>query len=542
MARKSRKNTNIAVNENDKKNTVYSAALYIRLSIEDNKKRGNSIETQTSILQNFVALNPDIKKADTYIDNGTTGTNFERPQFKRMISDIENKKINCVIVKDLSRLGRNAIDTGFYIEKYFPSYNVRFISVNDDFDTNKENGNSGIILPLKNMINEAYSIDIGRKIKAQAHQSMKAGEYIGARPPYGYIKDPDNCHKLIVDEEPAKIVKQIFQWKYDGISYNQIAKRLNETNIMTPNRYAQSKGIINHKTLMGSGYWQTRTIQAILSNECYTGDMVQGKAQYINHKKIDIPKEQWIRVKNTHEPIISHELFDAVNEKRRQIAEKYKNISVERYNENILKGKVFCGHCGRNLNRNKNHKGEYVFHCLANERIAKNTCLNFYISEKYIIENILKNIQNHSDIILSKKQELKKNILSKTDNSECDYEILKLKQSVEKNRMFLKSLYESLVNKIITDDEYFEMKQEYESKISFALSKISSIEKSQKDLRKKIKDYNNAEKHIAFIHNKEILTAELADKLIDKVLVYSDKRVDVFFNFDDKKKEDDNIE
>ena len=263
--------------------------------------------------------------------------------------------------------------------------------------------------------------------------------------------------------------------------------------------------------------------------------MVQGKTQYINHKKIDIPKEQWIRVKNTHEPIISHEMFDAVNEKCRQIAEKYKNISVARYNENILKGKIFCGHCGRNLNRNKNHKGEYVFHCLANERIAKNICFNFYVSEKYVIETVLKDIHKQSDVISSQKQELEKSILSKADNSECDCEILKLKQSIEKNRMFLKSLYESLVNKIITDDEYFEMKQEYESKISSAFSKISSIEINQNDLKKKIKDCNNAEEHIDFINNKEILTAELADKLIDKILVYSDKRVEVFFSFDDKK-------
>ncbi len=482
-------------------------------------------------------MNTDIKTADTYIDNGTTGTNFERPEFKRMIKDIEDKKINCVIVKDLSRLGRNAIDTGFYIEKYFPLHNVRFISVNDDFDTNKENGNNGIMLPLKNMINEAYSIDIGRKIKAQAHQSMKAGEYIGARPPYGYIKAPDNCHKLIIDKETAAVVKQIFQWKYEGVSYNQIVKRLNEANIMTPNIYAQSKGIINHKTLRGSGYWQTRTIQSILSNECYTGDMVQGKAQYINHKKIDIPKEQWIRVKNTHEPIISREMFEYVNEKRSQTAEKYKNISIERYSKNVLKGKIFCGHCGRKLHRERDSRSKrYYFHCLANERIAENTCLNFYISEKYVIENILENIQKQPNIILSKKQELEKNILSKPNNFGYDYEISKLKKSIEKNRMFLKSLYESLVNKIITDNEYFEMKQEYENKISAALDEISILEKSQKELNQKAEMYSSAEKNIAVVNDTKKLTSELADMLIDKVLVYSDKRVEVFFCFDDSKK------
>ena len=200
MARKSRKN----IEAEPVRTAALSTALYIRLSVEDGKGRSNSIENQQLILNDYVLDKPEFRVFDTYIDNGLTGTNFDRPSFKSMLSDIENGKINCVIVKDLSRLGRNSIDTGYYIEHYFAQHKIRFIALNDMFDTADENNpQNGILLPLKNMVNEAYALDIGKKIKAQAHQAMLDGEYIGARAPFGYKKSPDDCHKLIIDEDAA---------------------------------------------------------------------------------------------------------------------------------------------------------------------------------------------------------------------------------------------------------------------------------------------------------------------------------------------------
>lgn len=215
MARKSRKQAEAPM---PAPSLYVYVALYIRLSVEDNKKRGCSVENQKLVLNDYLADKPDFIVYDTYIDNGLTGTNFHRPGFQQMLSDIEAGHINCVIVKDLSRLGRNSIDTGYYIEQYFYAHNVRFIAVTDQFDTaDPSNLHGGIMLPLKNMINEAYSLDIGRKIKAQARQAMKDGDYIGARAPYGYRKDPDNCHKLLIDEETAPVVKQIFDWAYERV-------------------------------------------------------------------------------------------------------------------------------------------------------------------------------------------------------------------------------------------------------------------------------------------------------------------------------------
>ncbi len=210
MARKSRK---VIVPAAVAPIAYIRTAHYVRLSVEADKKHESSIENQILILNNYIEDKPEFRVQEIYIDNGISGSTFHRPAFQKLLADIEAGLIDCVMVKDLSRLGRNSIDTGYYIEQYFRTYNIRFIAVTDQFDTaDPVNLHSGIMLPLKNMVNEAYALDISKKIKAQAHQAMKDGDFIGARAPYGYRKDPNNCHKLLVDEDTAPVVQQIFQW------------------------------------------------------------------------------------------------------------------------------------------------------------------------------------------------------------------------------------------------------------------------------------------------------------------------------------------
>ena len=236
MARKSRKETAaVVVQEAD---ATFRAAIYVRLSVEDTHTHSVSIETQQMIIARYLEQYPEISVYDTYIDNGATGTNFHRPGFQQMLSDIEAGHVNCVIVKDLSRLGRNTIDTGYYIEQYFRIRNIRFIAVNENFDTaNPEDAHSGIIIPLRNMINEAYALDIGRKIRAQQRQAMKDGKFIGARTPYGYLKAEDDCHQLIIDPVAAVVVQRMFRWASEGAGLNTIAVRLNEAGVLTPSHY-----------------------------------------------------------------------------------------------------------------------------------------------------------------------------------------------------------------------------------------------------------------------------------------------------------------
>ena len=396
MARKSRKNqTATPVCDTS---LYIRTALYIRLSVEDNKKRGHSIENQKLVLENFLAGRPEFVVYNTYVDNGATGTNFHRPGFQQMLSDIEAGLIDCVIVKDLSRLGRNSIDTGYYIEQYFRAHQIRFIALTDQFDTaDASNLHGGIMLPLKNMINEAYALDIGRKIKAQARQAMKDGEYIGARAPYGYRKDPENCHKLLIDPEAAEVVFQIFQWAYEHVGLNDIARRLNEQGIQTPSHRKRATGEITHENLVGSGKWQTRTVAKILDSEVYTGDLVQGKTKIVDHQQVQADEDNLIIATNTHEAIISHEVFEAVKAYRRQVCEESKAHEVDPYTPNIFKGKVFCAHCGGSLHRqrNKRKKGSdvYLFHCLTKSRVDKNGCLGVSVTEKDLLDAVVAILQ-----------------------------------------------------------------------------------------------------------------------------------------------------
>ncbi len=465
MARKSRKN-NIS-NENAvlKSNFTINTAFYIRLSVEDNKNRGNSIEHQQMLLKNFVAINPEFQVIKTYIDNGKTGTNFERPAFQEMLRDIETGKIQCVIVKDLSRLGRNYIDTGYYIQSYFPYYKVRFIALNENFDTAK--GDSGnILLPVLNMINESYALDTSKKVREQAARDMRAGKFIGARPPYGYKKSPDDCHKLIIDEETAPVVKQIFQWVLEGVSYDKIAVMLNESNVLTPSFYERKRGIIRKESSLGQGYWNTFTIIHIIENETYTGDMVQGKSITVQHKQIKTDKKDWIVVKNTHEAIISKETFEKIQQCRMKKAEKSKSQNKISYAENILKGKIFCQCCGKNLHYYRNAKKEYLFHCITNYRVKKGSCEGVFIKQKDLFQKILFIFNKKRDLFFEKEQYLQQQVQSMQKN----ITLWKQQQSVleiqmNEKRLYLQTLYESLINKVITQTEYKELRENYQNEI-----------------------------------------------------------------------------
>ncbi len=326
----------------------YKAISYTRLSYTNEKdNESNSISNQKMLIREFVKKHSDIEIVSEKVD-GYTGVLFERPAFQEMLQNIETGKIQCFIVKDLSRLGRNYIDTGYYIQSYFPAYKVRFIALNENFDTEKEDTNN-ILLPVLNMINESYALDTGKKIKEQATRDKKAGKFIGARPPYGYKKSPDDCHKLMVDEETAPIVKQIFQWVLEDVSLEKIALMLNEAGVLTPSFYSKEKGLISNKKLIGQSYWNTFTIIHIIENETYTGDMVQEKLTKIGKKQVRTDKKDWIIVKNTHEAIISKETFEKVQQCRMQYQSEIENLlskitcleEIQQYNsqkiEHILK-------------------------------------------------------------------------------------------------------------------------------------------------------------------------------------------------------------
>ena len=534
MARKSRKQATAPM---PAPSLYVHVALYIRLSVEDNKKRGCSVENQKLVLNDFLADKPDFVVYDTYIDNGATGTNFHRPGFQQMLSDIEAGHIDCVIVKDLSRLGRNSIDTGYYIEQYFHTHNVRFIAVTDQFDTADPGSlHSGIMLPLKNMINEAYALDIGRKIKAQARQAMKDGDYIGARAPYGYRKDPDNCHKLLIDEDTAPVVRQIFEWAHGHVALNRIVRNLNEMGITAPSHYKKSTGEITSPGLIGSGKWQTRTVMKILESEVYTGDLVQGKTKIVDHQQVKAGEDNLIIARRTHEPIISYELFTAVQEYRKQICEESRAVPKRPYTPNIFKGKVFCADCGRSLHRQRAERKKgpdvYWFHCLTNSRVAKDSCKGVMMQETELIATVTAILEKELSVALGMSLPLfQLEAKQKKDKDRLKTQMSARRQETEKKRRLIRGLYENFVQGILTNEEYFELKADYEESIRTLSGEIEALEKDMDALDSRLVRYRAMEKDAKSLTQDHALTAELIDRLIERIEIDHERNIHVTFRF-----------
>jgi len=337
------------------------AALYMRLSKEDGAKESQSISTQRRMLKRYASEN-GFHVIKEYIDDGYSGTNFDRPAFLSMINDIESKVINTVIVKDLSRLGRDYIKSGYYTDVYFPHKRVRLISINDGFDSMQKEDD---IIPFKNVINELYARDISRKIRSALKTKMHDGAYIGSFAPYGYRKSPTDKNKLIIDEETSKTVKAIFNLKREGISVSDIADILNKNSIPSPAAY---KGISSQNK------WTASSIYSILRNPVYLGHTVQGKTRKASHKsksQLYVPKEEWICVKDTHEAIISYELFH----------------SDKSPNDNIFSGKIHCGTCGKKMSITRSGNIIY-FVCSSYKAHGKQVCESHLIRYDEIIDKV----------------------------------------------------------------------------------------------------------------------------------------------------------
>ena len=487
MARKSRKET--VITAEPVPSLYVHVALYIRLSVEDNKKRGCSVENQKLVLNDFLADKPDFVVYDTYIDNGMTGTNFHRPGFQQMLSDIEAGYINCVIVKDLSRLGRNSIDTGYYIEQYFYTHNVRFIAVTDQFDTaDPGNLHGGIMLPLKNMINEAYSLDIGRKIKAQARQAMKDGDYIGARAPYGYRKDPENCHKLLIDEAAAPVVQQIFQWAYERVALNRIVRNLNEMGIPAPSHYKKTTGEITSPGLIGSGKWQTRTVMKILESEVYTGDLVQGKTKIVDHQQVQAGDDNLIVARHTHEPIISH----------------------------LLRGKVFCGCCDHAMSL---RNGAW-FYCRHSEVSESFPCHGVRVKMADLEQVVFETIRAQMCPALGIDGSKDKLDLQTVQQAEHEDKLRAIQDSK-------RQLYERYALGEIDLETYRSQKAVYDAELVQAKNVHAAITAQTKQIQSDYEARLKQREIVQEVGSTDVLTQSLIDRLINRVYVFPGDRIEI---------------
>ena len=534
MARKSRKNIDTSAVEDISISAIYNAGAYIRLSSDDKKKRGDSLETQRNIIENYINSAPDIRLCSVYSDNNTTGTNFERPGFQKMLLDIESGKINCIIVKDLTRFGRNALDVGFYLEKYLPPLGVRFIAVTDGFDSN--DGDGGILLPLKNIISESYALDIGRKCRAVQRQNISDGRFVGRMAPFGYSKAPDDCRRLVIDEKAAGIVRQMFDQAYQGCSMGEIVRSLNNADVPTPGRYKLANGISTNGNVDDGEYWHERKVRSILHDRVYVGDMVQGKTRKVNHKQIDVNPDEWVCVPDTHEAIISREMFDWVQAIMREVSEqdKLNRREAASYTPHIFKGKVYCAECGRAMHRyRQNWNGVYWFRCRTLWKYAKNACVPISVREEELKAEIMALLHKQSAAILGRSVRIEK-AYTKEAQAKCDAELREINNSLDKDGRMLRSLYENMVSGIITLDEFIQMKADYEKKIADLSERANEIRKVRQDTESRFEGYRDMADAASSLSESETLSAEIVERLIDRVLVHPDKSFEIILRYDDE--------
>nr|WP_288886427.1 recombinase family protein [uncultured Blautia sp.] len=371
----------------------FSAALYIRLSKEDSGKQNpDTIENQTALLEEYVKGQPDITVYRHYVDNGFSGTGFRRPAFENMMEDAKAGKVNCIIVKDLSRFGRNYLETGNYLEKVFPFLKLRFISVTDHLDTlMAESGKlrqpDGLEVPLKNIINEIYAKDISKKTSAAIDLRKHEGRYGGGVAPYGYRKSETEKGRYEVDREAAGTVRKIFEYRAQGYGYCTIAKILNEQGIMSPGAHRFAQHVVRDERMQGA-VWKMDVIRSMLHDEVYLGSMVRGKTHMALHKgerRHHVPREDWIVVPETHEAIISRELYDkvqAVNAERAAAhRENMQTAKKQSVGENIFRGKLFCGDCGAAMALHGGGRGYREYYCPTYRRIGEAGCRKKHMGE-----------------------------------------------------------------------------------------------------------------------------------------------------------------
>lgn len=418
MARVSRKNKAQAILEPIEH--VYNTAIYIRLSIEDSGTNSSeTIETQQYMVEQFVNAQQDMKLYSIYKDNGFTGTNFQRPAFEQMMDDVRDRKVDCIVVKDLSRFGRNYIETGYYLEKIFPFLNVRFVAITDNYDTLKNSSSCDMVASLKNIVNSLVAKDISHKSATVLHHKQQNGEYIGAFAPYGYMKNPDQKNHLIIDPVTAPIVKEIFQWKLEGIGYIMIARKLNEKSIPSPSVYNFQSGRYKQKTVPTgrATMWQGQMIKHIVNNFTYTGNVTQGKTVESLCNGLPLTKKdkkQYVVVYGTHEPIIDEATFHNLAKMSESIA-KQNNERRGKYpfKENIFKGKIFCADCGQKMIRYKDVSkigtARYTFHCNQYEHNLKlSKCSKKCLGEPELTDAILASLRAQVELTFSLEDKLEK--------------------------------------------------------------------------------------------------------------------------------------
>ena len=528
---------------------IYKAAIYVRLSKEDgdvsdaSKAESNSISNQKELIKDFLKDKQDIVIVSERVDDGYSGVNFERPAFQLMLEDIKQGKVDCVVVKDLSRFGRNYIESGRYIEKIFPMLGVRFIAINDNYDSlTGKSQTDEIVIPFKNLINDAYCRDISIKIRSHLDVKRRKGEFIGSFTIYGYAKDEHDHNKIVIDEYAAGVVRDIYQWKISGMSQQRIADKLNDMGVLSPAEYKKSCGIKYSANLQTKkqAIWSAVAITRILTNESYTGTLIQGKVTTPNYKvkkTVIKDEEDWVVIPNAFEAIITKEQFDMVQE----ILKKDTRVAPDRKSIYLFSGIAVCGDCGRQMSRKVSTVSgkKYVYYmCSANKK--EGVCSSHRIREDELEKAVVTYLNSYIDELENIQHFLEfidKLPYQEVNVKRLNMRIVQLEEDAQKYEKLKVSVYEDLKDELISKEEYISMKQEFEKRRRAALDSIAQIKIEIETLASR-----NGKHHEwieSFLANKGIekLERNVVVELIDYIKIYEDKRIEIVFRYADNYKE-----
>lgn len=521
-------------------------ALYCRLSRDDGYADDScSIDSQKSMLKEY-ALNEGFERCEFFVDDGFTGTNFNRPDFSRMIEMVEQDKIGTLVVKDLSRLGREYLQTGYYTEIFFPMHDVRFIAINDGVDsTNGENE----FTPFRNLLNEMYARDISRKIKSSARTRAKRGEYVNGSPPYGYMRDPDNRNHLVPNESTAPTVRLIFDLAMEKKSTYAIAVILKEKKIPKPSAYAmESDGSYRISEKCECPYeWNSKTIGDILSNVTYIGHLYFGMTSHRSFKdktKVKIPEEQWVKCMNNHEPLVSEEVFREVQELSKT-SHKVIRFSPE---SNIYKGICHCADCGflMYFSARPYRKTEGYYSCGRSRlRTSRRGCSAHYITMEEMNGLVLSEIRKVAASVKSDKNAFVQNLIQKAEdevesaNAKTSKELDESHARIEKLDVLTQNLYEDRVFGKISDEVFKRLSENYSKERKVLVDKIHELEALLTSRRVSDEEIQRFADLIVQYAGIKKMTIEISHDLIDHILVYNKddvrrlegKRVEIFFRF-----------
>ena len=448
--------------------STFLVGEYLRISVEEERreKESNSITNQRKLVDDYVKHQSNMVFVKEYVDDGYTGTNFERPGFQEMLQDAIDGVINCIVVKDLSRFGRSHIDTEQYIVRVFKKMGVRFIAICDDYDSLVKGYD--MMFSIRNLFNEHYAQDISQKCQASFKAKQKAGEFIGAFPSYGYRKSAHNKHVLEIDPYAAEIVQRIYTMYINGMGQIRISNVLNEEGVLCPSEYKKQNGenYRNSKKLNKTNYWTYSTIHKILKNEMYTGTMVQGTTKReMNDRPYLLNEDEWIKVKDTHPAIIERTIWERV---QKLMSQRTRDLELDE-NKSIFAGFLKCGDCGRAMSKknNKDAKGNtyYTFNCGSYVRCGKKTCTPHFIKEDTLREIILCDL-NQIISAMTNLREMMENAKKQNEHTSLscnvyEMQIERKEEALERVRTLKKKLFEEYALGSISGNEYVEYREQY---------------------------------------------------------------------------------